>query len=194
MSRRIKAVIFDLDGTLVDSRLDFALIRQEMGIGPEPILEQMSQLPESERLRCQAILDIHEWQGAERAVARPGAAAWVCHLDARGVPRAILTRNSRSVVERTLERVGLPFEHVVAREDAPAKPDPAGVFALCDRFAVSPAETLVIGDYAFDIDVGLAAGAQTALVTFGRDWPFAARAHHCWADLAEGLERSREWF
>ena len=65
----IRGVIFDLDGTLIDSRLDFDQMRCDMEFAPgQLILETLEALPEGERKkRCREILHRHEYQGATSA-------------------------------------------------------------------------------------------------------------------------------
>jgi phosphoglycolate phosphatase-like HAD superfamily hydrolase len=84
----IRGVVYDLDGTLVDSGLDFPAIRREMGL-PEgvPILEALSEIPQGERLdNCLRVLARHEDEAAERATLMPGAADLVSHLAAKNIP------------------------------------------------------------------------------------------------------------
>ena len=84
MMRRVSiaGVIFDLDGTLVDSALDFKLIRRELRLGPEPILEQMENLPDSRRRECEEVFARHETAGAMRATPYAGVHEWISELDA----------------------------------------------------------------------------------------------------------------
>ena len=133
----IRAVVYDLDGTLVDSGLDFPAIRREMALPVGvPILEALAEIPPGERLDdCLRILDRHECEAAERATLMPGAAELVANLAARDIPQAIFTRNSRRCSTRMLERVGLRFRWVLCREDGPPKPHPAGLLKL-DRKSV----------------------------------------------------------
>lgn len=189
----LAGVIFDLDGTLVDSDLDFAAIRRDMGLGPEPILEAMERLSPERRRECEEILLRHERAGAVRAAPIHGAIEWLNYLDERGIPRALFTRNSRAVVEIALDRCDLDFEHVVAREDAPPKPDPAAILRLCGSWGVRPQNVLVVGDYVYDLLAGRAAGAASALVTHGRTWDFAHLADYVWRSLSEGLEEAKGW-
>ncbi|HET6882205.1 MAG TPA: HAD family hydrolase [Pirellulales bacterium] len=158
----IRGLIFDLDGTLVDSRLDFDLMRHEMGL-PEkqPILEALARLAEPRRQQCWTILDRHEREGAERATLMPGVAELIQALAARGMRRAVFTRNGRQATLRTLERLELAFEPVVAREDAPPKPDPTGIWKICASWGLPPAEVAMVGDYRFDIEAGHRAGTRT---------------------------------
>src|ERR1700722_18689004 len=60
--KKLKGIIFDLDGTLVDSRLDFAFVRQEMGFSAgQPILKTMQELKdEKHHAHCLDVLDKHE--------------------------------------------------------------------------------------------------------------------------------------
>ena len=86
----IRGVIFDLDGTLADSRLDFVAMRHEMELPPDvPILEALTRLDPLHADRCRAILHRHELAGAERAVLLPG----VAELYMRCI-RAAFTRRS----------------------------------------------------------------------------------------------------
>jgi HAD superfamily hydrolase (TIGR01509 family) len=167
---RIRGLIFDLDGTLVDSGLDFDLMRREMGL-PEkqPILEALDLLEEGRRSECWAVLSRHEREGAERATLMPGVAELIELLTARGIHRAVFTRNGRQAALRTLERLGLAFDPVVAREDAPAKPDPTGIWKVCAAWGLRPHEVAMVGDYLFDIEAGRRAGAHTVCYAARRE-------------------------
>ena len=93
-----------------------------------------------------------------------------------------------------MKRVGLTFDPVLAREDAPPKPEPDGILRICAAWGLLPSEILMIGDYIYDVDAGRRAGAQTALVTHGRDWPFAHLANVTFPNFRELPDRWEEWF
>src|SRR5687768_8031378 len=121
----IDGIIFDLDGTLVDSALDFDLMRLEMGLPPgRPILESLAGLPGDDLARCQAILHRHELAGADRAVPLPGVVDFLVELQRRGLRRAIVTRNSRPMTLAMLAKLPVGSDPVITREDGPVKPDP----------------------------------------------------------------------
>jgi HAD superfamily hydrolase (TIGR01509 family) len=183
----IRGVVYDLDGTLVDSGLDFPAIRREMAL-PEgvPILEALAEIPPGERLdECLRILARHEHEAAERATLMPGAAELVAHLASQNVPQAIFTRNSRRCSTRMLERVGLAFSWVLCREDGPPKPHPAGLLKLCDIWRVDPADVLFVGDYLHDINAGRAAGVRTVLFAPGKLPQYAPLADFVIRSLGE---------
>src|SRR5262249_23492580 len=170
----IRAVIFDLDGTLTEPLLDFDAMRAEIGLPPGPILEQLAHADGPTRARADEILRRHEREAEllrrhEReaiacATLADGCAELLAHLQAHAIPAAILTRNVREVVDTFSRMFGFTFAAVYTREDGPHKPSPAGVFTLCERMGVAPAETLVVGDYKFDILAGRDAGCATVLV------------------------------
>jgi HAD superfamily hydrolase (TIGR01509 family) len=160
-----RAVIFDLDGTLTEPLLDFDAMRAEIGLPPGPILEQLAHADAATRARAEEILRRHEREAIARATLADGCAELLSHLAARAIPAAILTRNVREVVDTFARTFGFRFAAVYTREDGPHKPAPDGVLALCAIMGVAPADTLVVGDYKFDILAGRDAGCPTALVT-----------------------------
>jgi HAD superfamily hydrolase (TIGR01549 family) len=166
----IRGLIFDLDGTLVDSQLDFDAMRREMELPPQlPILEALATLEPAHAERCQRILLAHEIAGAERATLLPGVAELFEVLDARGLRRAIATRNSRRITEITLAKLDISSELVFTRDDGPVKPDPWPVLHACDIWGIAPSEAVVIGDFRFDIECGRAAGSRTVILVHPQD-------------------------
>lgn len=169
MMKQISGFIFDLDGTLVDSGLDFDAMRHEMGL-PEnaPILEALKHMDAERAKQCKLILDRHELEGARRASPVPGAADFLRRLDDLGMRRALVTRNSRAMTELTLRHCGLNFELLITREDGPAKPDPWSIERICEIWDLDPARVVMLGDFRFDVEAGKAAGARTVFFTRGR--------------------------
>jgi HAD superfamily hydrolase (TIGR01509 family) len=160
----IRGLIFDLDGTLVDSGLDFNLMRREMGLADGlPLLETIERLSDQEAARCWQILERHELEGARRATLYPGVRDFLDQIDRRGIARAIFTRNCRSLTAMTLDRLEVAFDQVVCREDGPVKPHPKAIWQICANWGIAPGHCLVVGDHRFDILAGRSAGCQTVL-------------------------------
>ena len=191
---QLRGVIFDLDATLVDSGLDFDLMRREMGlVGERPILETLNSLETAEAERMWAIVTEHELRGVARATLFPGAAEFLHELAARGIKRGVLTRNSRASTLATLARFDLEMDHVLAREDGPVKPDPSGIRRMCAAWEIEPSECVMIGDFLFDIQAGRRAGTRTVLFT-GAGGPHGMDDHEGadWT-LASFHERGAFW-
>jgi HAD superfamily hydrolase (TIGR01509 family) len=186
----IKAVIFDLDGTITQPYLDFNAIREEMGLEKNdgPLLEAMAKMTPRQRCRAEGILHDHEERAVAESTLNAGARETLATLRERGLPVGVLTRNRRDNAWAVAKKHSLCFDAVVGREDGPVKPHAFGVLHLCRGFCVAPAETLVVGDYLFDLLCARAAGAIPVLLTSqGRTEEFAPHADFTIGGLAELL-------
>jgi len=162
----IKAVIFDLDGTITEPFFDFDAIRLQMGLPPDagPILEAMEKMTPEERIRAGEILHYHENKAVSESQLNEGVKETLSRLRRLGIRIGILTRNRRSNALAIAEKHNLQFDAIVDREDGPVKPDGFGVLKICEQFEIKPSETLVVGDYLFDLLCARAAGAVPVLL------------------------------
>ena len=161
----IRAVIFDLDNTLVQSDLDFDRIRRDIGFVTGSILEYRdSHATPAQRDHINAVLERHESAAAETCVLNDGAREVLEAIRRLGLKSALLTRNSARTVETVLARHSLEFDMVLSRDCAPPKPSPEPVFMICEAFGVRPSEALMVGDYKYDVECGKNAGSPTALL------------------------------
>ncbi|MGB2755491.1 MAG: HAD family hydrolase [Phycisphaerae bacterium] len=182
----LKLVIFDMDGTLLEPAFDFDAIRREIGLPPgASILEAMDRFSESDRTRANAVLERHEAEAADRSRLMPGAGELLDWLRARGIRTAVLTRNSRRSVDHACRQHGLRFSAIVAREDHLPKPSPVGVRHLMSTLGTEPKETIVVGDFRFDMEAGAAAGCRTIALVSDPAPGWASEATWIAADLTE---------
>lgn len=186
----IKAVVFDLDGTITEPYFDFDAIREEIGIGKNggPVLEAMEKMTPAQRQHAEHILHDHEQRALAASRLNPGAAETLAQLRSRGLPIGVLTRNRKDNAEAIARKHNLQFDAVVGREDGPVKPDAFGLLQLCRRFGVAPAETLMVGDYLFDLLCAKAAGAIAVwMVNNGQAGEFSEHADFEIKELNEVL-------
>lgn len=163
--KNLRGIIFDLDGTLVDSGLDFDAMRREMRLPTgQPILEALEVMPSgADRRRCLEILKEHERRGARSARLMPGVYRFLEELARNQILTALLTRNSRETTQLVLQRLSLSFSRVLTREDVILKPAPEGLLKICRQWNVSVNQVLFFGDHAFDIQAGRNAKIRTVL-------------------------------
>lgn len=187
----IKAVIFDLDGTITQPFFDFDAIREEMGLDRNsgPVLEAMKKMNPQRRKRAEEILHFHERRAVIASVLNAGARRTLSSLREAGIHIGILTRNRRSNALAIAKKHDLKFDAIVDREDGPVKPDAFGVLRICEEFGVRPEETLVVGDYLFDLLCAKTAGAIAVLLANNkRSDEFAEHADFCIERIDQILE------
>jgi len=184
----IDLLIFDLDGTLADTRrdltdavnhvraafgrapLDVRTVTGYVGDGVAKLLERaLPGLSASERAEARAAFDaFYSSHYCDHTRPYPGIAELLGHFAHK--KRAVLTNKAEPFVAPMLERMGLRscFDAVQgARPGLPPKPDPAPVLRLLDRCNAAPERTLLIGDSPQDIRAGQAAHVHTCAVTYG---------------------------
>jgi len=172
---RLRAVIFDLDGTLTrPGALDFPAIKREIGCPADSlILEWIEALPAGpRRTEARATLERFELAAAAESEPNEDAERVIRGLRAQGLKIGVLTRNGLPAVRRALARFrdldAGDLDVIVTRDDGiPPKPAPDGVLHAAAAMGVSPEETLVVGDFVLDMQAGRAAGALTAYLTNG---------------------------
>ncbi len=182
----IRAVVFDLDGTLLRQGLDFPAMRRAIGAPPDAdIIRFLEGLPPARRAEAARVVEEHEARAAERSELNDGAREVLAFLSAEGLGAAVNTRNSRSCLDLALRRHGLALACSVAREDAPPKPAPDPVLRVAASFRLPPSALAVVGDFAFDTESALAAGAVAVFLSDGRPPRVRTRAHFVIRGLPE---------
>ena len=187
----IKAVIFDLDGTITQPYFDFDIIREEIGLPKDsgPVLESMEKMTQQQREKAEEILYYHEQKAVTESKLNIGAKETLSALHTAGIHIGVLTRNKRSNAIAISRRHKLKFDAVIGREDGPVKPDAFGVLQLCRQFGVEPEETLLVGDYLFDLLCAKAAGAVAILLAnHSKAEEFIEHADFCIKNISEILD------
>ncbi|WP_396448042.1 HAD-IA family hydrolase [Actinomadura sp.] len=186
------AVLFDVDGTLVDSTpLVERAAREwaaEYGIDPEEFLADAHGRRTSDRVaeflppglvaEATARLDALESTGTDGITALPGAVDLLAGLG--GLPHAFVTSMDRAQLALRTGVAGVPLPPtVVTAEDVPAgKPDPSGYLQAAARLGVDPADCVVIEDAPAGIAAGRAAGATVVAVLTSHPKESLTTAHH----------------
>ena len=169
----LDAFLFDLDGTLIRTPIDFAGMKRSVldlahryGLDPvalnqydilgiiEEAERQLEQTPLPPPFREQAERELtrYELEAASVAEELPGAIRALTELRERGKPVAIVTRNCRAGVERSLGRVPLPHDLLLTRDDVRrTKPDPEHLLTAARHLGVPPERCAMVGDHPMDM-------------------------------------------
>ena len=196
MNKGYAAVLFDLDGTLVDSAPDLAAavdcmlegagfppcgvapVRDWIGKGIEKLVERAlraalggAPVPAELQARGLALFSAaYEQTSGRHGTVYPGVAEALSELSSRGVPLACVTNKAHRFTVPLLESIGLAshFAALVCGDSVQRKkPDPGHVAAACERLGVAAEDTLMVGDSENDLLSARGAGCGVVLVTYG---------------------------
>ncbi|MBS1227929.1 MAG: phosphoglycolate phosphatase [Proteobacteria bacterium] len=192
----VSAVLFDLDGTLLDTLPDLhaaasAMLR-DLGRPPLPeaatrsyvgrgipnlvkrVLAGSLDVADDATLPPQEALDSfrahYARENGRQVRPYPGVIDGLKELKAKGLPLGVITNKAQAFTLPLLELMGLSayFDVVVSGDLLPRqKPDPMALIWACGRLDVSPTDTLFIGDSVNDFLAGRAAGCHVFLLPYG---------------------------
>ena len=185
----VRALVFDLDGTLIDSKLDLALsvnaTLESLGRAPlshdrifgyvgqgAPRLIEQALGPEATAEECrhglEYFLAYYRDHMLDNTITYAGIREGLAALE--GMPMAVLTNKPVRFSEQILEGLGLGryFRFVYGGNSFPTKkPDPAGMEVLLRDFGAAPEHIMLVGDSEIDVQTARNAGTWVCGVTYG---------------------------
>ncbi|WP_144391737.1 HAD family hydrolase [Pleionea sediminis] len=195
MLQSICGFIFDLDGTLVSSSLNFKTIKQELDCPPDQdILEYVESLPSTDKHKATKLIEQYELEDARNAQLIPGAREFLTYLVEMKVPTAIVTRNSTEAAQIKVNNTKLPVTQIITRHDAAPKPNPESLVLLAKQWQIRSENLAYIGDYIYDIQAARRANMKALLYYSDSEPDYAHQADlsfSCWHHLLKQLPNSR---
>jgi HAD superfamily hydrolase (TIGR01509 family) len=160
----VEAVVFDMDGTLVNAAYDWPTIRKRLGVSGPSIIDSLNALPDAERRARWGELEAIEAAATRDARLHVGADDLLRLLADRGIPTALVTNNSAENTDQLLTRFGLSFDFVLTRDSGMWKPSGAPLAEAARRLGVAPERCLAVGDSRYDIIAARDAGLTKVCV------------------------------
>lgn len=210
MMTAAEAVVFDLDGTLIQSRIDYEEMRMrvveilvasgapagdldrsrrvwEIVMGGERMLKELGLPPENLRpimRRITEAMNAVELEAVDLAEAIPHAREALEALRGRGLGVGVATRSCNAYAVRSLELTDLAgyVDALLARDDVEhPKPDPRHLLQVVEALGASPRTAVYIGDTTTDLET--AEGAGVAFIGFLRDDMWGRRLREAGCEL-----------
>jgi len=184
----IKLIIFDLDGTLVDSSVDLTnalnyaiepydierlTVQRTISLVGEGITRLIEKLlgPEREHIRQEVLDRFMDYYSAHLVdFTKPYAGVPETLALLQLYRKAVISNKRESLSKKVLEELGLlkHFDAVLGSDSVgEKKPSPRPLLKVMEMFSCSAAETVIVGDSNFDIEAGKAAGIRTIAVSYG---------------------------
>jgi phosphoglycolate phosphatase len=185
----VKAVVFDLDGTLIDSEeaicaaaslafadvghdVDEAAVADHLGAPLDELFDHFA--PGERAATRQHFIDRyiahHDLHPRRDPPPLPGVVQGLKGLAARGLPLAVATTKPTYRAVQQLKSCGLDaaFAHIQGT-DPPMRPKPAKdvVVAACAGLGVDPVDVVMVGDTSRDVGAARAAGSRAVVVAYG---------------------------
>lgn len=186
-----QAVLFDLDGTLIDTAPEFIhiglqlraaaglapmsgdIIRQSVSGGAISMVQTALELsatdPQFETWRRQ-FLTLYEAELGQYSAPYPGLVELIAELHGAGVSWGVVTNKLERFAAPLMNR--MPFDPpagavITPDHVAQPKPDPEAILLACKHLGASPKHSLFIGDHLRDIEAGKSAGCYTIAAAYG---------------------------
>ena len=184
----IKGVVFDFDGTLVDSMriifeaLNKALSNRNLPMISLDLLGRMAGLPLSDIIKAKMLVSESTIKAIEKDVFKayvgfcrkscqllPNVEETLKILQSKQVKLGLLTTTPRGPLKVAVRRLAIRnyFDVMLAKDDAKNKPDPEGLEKIVTEFGIRKDECLYVGDSPIDVLTGKAAGIRTIAVATG---------------------------
>jgi phosphoglycolate phosphatase len=187
MVNKIKLIVFDWDGTLMDSEaqivaclhkaiadlglepMDDETVKNVIGLGLREAIDTL--VPGRDERFHQAFVDYYRkyWFQSEASVLFEGVREVLDTLKQQNLLLGVATGKARRGLERVLGETGLAscFQATRCADEAPSKPHPQMLLDIMASLDVLPKETLMVGDTEYDMEMATNAGAAKIAVRTG---------------------------
>ncbi|KLN65169.1 HAD family hydrolase [Vibrio sp. VPAP30] len=170
----IKAIVFDLDNTLVSSDMDFRWLREQVGCPlDKDLLSFVDQIEcEQTSQQANALILQHELDDANSSYPMPGCQSLISFIHSNQLLTAIITRNCAQAAAQKILHNELRIRRVITREHFPPKPAPDSLVSLTHEWNLERHQILYVGDHLYDLQAAFNADMPSCLITHGKPSEF----------------------
>ena len=158
----IKLAIFDMDGTIFESHLDWEKIRRDLHIKIN-ILKEIYKDNRVDHKKLQK-LEHYEEENTLKTTPIRGISDFLSYLKKHNIINVLVTNNNKMNTEFLLDKFDLSFDSVMTREKKLWKPSPEPFFYMMDSFHCEQHETISIGDSRYDVTASKDAGIENIFI------------------------------
>ena len=169
---RYDGIIFDMDGTLSVSVIDYALMRDSLEIPEGDLFTVIETWDDGDRIleSMDTILEIED-VAAKQTQGMPGVVELLAYLKEQDVKVGLVTRNTKYSVDMFFQAIGEHhrdvFDIVMTREFQYIKPDKRCLLHFAQKWNIPASKLLMVGDSTEDVECGNAAGTASCLISGG---------------------------
>ncbi len=165
----IKLAVFDMDGTIFESNLDWLKIREELKIPRgDSILKEIYKEGKVDEARLE-ILEKYERENTLQTKPIHGFNECFHYLESRQIKTVLVTNNNKENTDYLFERFNLRFDQVITREMRLWKPGPDAFFYIMHLYRCNPEEIISIGDSHYDVLASRAAQIPAIYIIENKD-------------------------
>ena len=187
MIRQIRFIVFDWDGTLMDSEgqivsclhaaiedmqlpaMDDDTVKNVIGLGLKEAIDTL--VPDRDDAFHQEFVEAYRehWFGSDASSLFDGVRDMLDDIRRRNILMGVATGKARRGLKRVLNETGLDgyFHATRCADEAPSKPHPQMLVELMQELDVMPAQTLMVGDTEYDMEMASNAGVDRVAVCCG---------------------------
>ena len=152
--KNIDLIIFDMDGTLFTSNVNWKSVKEKLNVKNTTILEKLYNGSDVDKDGLRYLENIEE-KSTKVAEPVPGSLDFIDEAKRKGIKTSLVTNNSRRNAEYLLNKFDLSFDMLITRDENMWKPSPDAFKYSMKMFAIIPENTISVGDSDLDISASV---------------------------------------